>query len=1034
MAKIPGVKKLLFFLFLFFKYISVYPNPKPSFRTFGPTETKGSGTNWQIAQTKEGLIVVASSAGVKIFDGYTWELIKNRLNSEVYSIAYNQKDCNIYVGGLEDFGYVELDNSNKWTYISLYNLLPLSQTSFGKIWQTIIADDVYFISEKFIFQYDSKKITIHQPENNTFYKAFVYKNTLHVQEEGVGLFVIKDKKKIYVKNSDVFNDKLIEYILPYDNGIKVFFSDGVIASCKIENDAVHQLTFESNEVSTYIKAGSLRKILNLYDGNYAFALGNAGIVVTDSTFHILYMYNQENNIINEFVNDVYEDYFGNLWTAEDYLIRFINYGSPFSIFTYLDGIKGIIHSFFDVKNSIYISDQYNIYLFENNKVRSVFQSKEIIRNVQKVNENSALVLTNKAIYVFKDNNVKKLFDFSEGKSIFTFDSNNQIFGVYNNHLLLLFSIKSSKVTFEYIKTIDQAEISDVVVDGNKRIWFSTISSGVGFLYDDKLKFYDTKSGLPSYFNNRIVYVNNQIYILTQEGIYKPDKYYNNLRKTSDFGNYISNQFVTNISETKFGYFIKLTNEKNQNEYYLLDTDHTIENNFNKIFKYLPDRGFAGWYLTNENKLLISFIEGLYVLDLNKTHRLYQPLEISILQMLYNQKGYFDEKSNRIVLNYNHGPLQIFITSPYYEGQDKISYFYRLKNDENEWQELKNSNIIVLPQLPFGNYEIQIYARNIYGINSDIKTIPIYVKKPWYLNTYFIIIVILTVVISLVYIQKIRESYLAKKNKELEELVELRTKELLEEKRELERSKEELFELSKQRNQLLGVYAHDLKNPLSAIDGIKELMEVTIATSDLDEHTKAEMNEYLSMIKSSTTQMMGIIQDILSSVRHDTFKQKIDKKTVDIHDLLSEHFTLMNNYARQKNIRMHYEPKGKYIVNVDERKIGEVFQNLLSNAIKYSYENSTVEINVTTEVRDGKEYVKISIKDQGPGFTDEDKKKMFGLFQRLSAKPTKGESSTGLGLYIVKNYTELNDGFVELESTYGEGSTFHIYLPLVEKIV
>ncbi|MFN4299886.1 MAG: ATP-binding protein [Thermaurantimonas sp.] len=1028
------MRKFFIFLIIFLHSIFIYSNPKPLFKTFGPTITKGSGINWQVTQTKEGLIIVASSAGVKIFDGYNWEIVKNRLNSEVYSIHYNPEDCNIYVGGLEDFGYIELDNSNKWTYISLFNLLPLSQTSFGKIWQTIITENVYFISEKFIFEYDQMKITIHQPENNTFYKAFVYKNTFFVQEEGVGLFAIVGGKKKFIKNSNIFNDKLIEFILPTTQGAKVFFSDGVVAQCKIENNEVKDVIFESNQVSKYIKNGSLRKILHLFDGNYAFALGNAGVVITDSSFHIKCIYNQENKIINEFVNDIYEDYFGNLWTAEEYLIRFINYGSPYSIYTNSDGIFGVIHSFVDLKNAVYLSDQYNIYIFENSELKKIHQINEIIRKIYKIDENSFFVLTNKAIYIFEKQKFTKLFEFSEGKNIFTFDNANKIFGVYNNHLILIFSIKFSKVSFEFLKTLDQVEISDIVVDTNKRIWFSTTSSGVGFLFEGKIKFYDTKSGLPSYFNNRIVYVNNQIYILTQEGIFKPDKYLNNLRRTSDFGDYISKQFVTNINPSKFGLFIKLTNEKNQNEFYLINSSLTIDSDFNKIFKYLPERGFAGWHLTHDDKLLISFIEGLYVLDLNKSHRLYQPLEITVQQMLYNQKGYYDEKRNRIVLNYDYGPLQIFITSPYYEGQDKITYFYRIKNGNNEWQELKNSNIIVIPQLHFGNYEIQIYARNIYGINSEIKSIPIHVKTPWYLNLYFIIFLVILIVIILLYIQKLRESYLAKKNKELEELIQLRTKELIDEKKELERSKEELYELSKQRNQLLGVYAHDLKNPLSAIDGIKELMEVTISTTDLDESIKKELMEYLSMIKSSTTQMMSIIQDILSSVRQDSFKQKIDKKIVDIIEILSEHYSLMNNYARQKNIQIHFQPKGKYLVNVDERKIGEVFQNLLSNAIKYSNENSTVEIGINTEIRNGKEFVKISIKDQGPGFTEEDKKKMFGLFQRLSAKPTKGESSTGLGLYIVKNYTELNDGFVELESTYGEGSTFHIYLPLVEKIV
>lgn len=1026
-------KVLLSILYLTISH-TVISNPKPNIKVFGPSETKGSGANWQIMQSREGYIFVASSAGLKYFDGYKWDLIKNRLNSEIYSLDIDQKSCITYCGGLEDFGFVDLDENNKFTYFSLYNLLPASQLSFGKIWQTLILDHVYYVSNKFIFEFDGKKITVHNAENNSFYKAFILDDTFIVQEEGVGLFRIFDNKKIFIKNSDHFNDKLIEYILREGDRIKLFFSDGVVAEASLDQNVLSDIYFTSYDISMLIRKGKLNRILKLYDDNYAFALGNAGVAITNKNKKIKYVFNYENNLINGYVNDIFEDQLGNIWTAEDHLIRFINYGSPYSTFNYNDGIKGIVNSFIELGNQILFSDQFNIYSIRDYKIQVIHRFEESIRKLQSIDESRYFVLTNKNLYLSKDKSIKKILEFNDPKNLFIYSKVTNTYGIYNNHQIFFFSLKGDKIQIEFGKVIDQVELNDVVVDDEGRIWFSTTSSGVGYYFEDRFKFFDTKSGLPGYFNNRVVKINHQVYILTEEGILRSDKYLNSLRKTSDFPEYFKNVFVTNILETKFGYLIKINNKNNENEYYLINQNTSVDDELNKIFRFLPKRGFAGWYLSSDEKLYISFIDNLFILDFNKSHRLHQPLEITIQNILYGQKGHFDSKNNRIILNYNHGPLKLIVTSPYFEGQDKITYFYRIKNYLNQWQQVSNSNEIIISSLNFGKYELEIFASNIYGINSKVKTIRIQVKPPWYLSIYFLISVIILLTGAFYYYQKFQDNLLIKKNKELETLINLRTKELLEEKNELERSKEELFQLSIQKNKLLGVYAHDLKNPLSAIDGIKDLLEATIFESDIDESTKKEVAQYLQMIKTSTNQMMSIIQDLLSSVKEETFKQKIEKRIMDINELISEHYALMNNYARQKNIKVIFNPKGKLLVNVDVRKIGEVFQNLISNAIKYSKENTTVTIDVNLEKRNNKEYVKVSIKDQGPGFTDEDKKKMFGLFQRLSAKPTKGESSTGLGLYIVKNYTELHDGFVELESLYGQGSTFHVFLPLVEKVV
>jgi len=103
----------------------------------------------------------------------------------------------------------------------------------------------------------------------------------------------------------------------------------------------------------------------------------------------------------------------------------------------------------------------------------------------------------------------------------------------------------------------------------------------------------------------------------------------------------------------------------------------------------------------------------------------------------------------------------------------------------------------------------------------------------------------------------------------------------------------------------------------------------------------------------------------------------------------------------------------------------VLENLLSNAFKFSPPNTVVSFQIYREA----ENILFKINDQGPGFTDDDKKLVFSRFQKLSAQPTENESSTGLGLSIVKKYVKYLGGKVWLESEIGQGSTFYVSLPV-----
>jgi len=238
--------------------------------------------------------------------------------------------------------------------------------------------------------------------------------------------------------------------------------------------------------------------------------------------------------------------------------------------------------------------------------------------------------------------------------------------------------------------------------------------------------------------------------------------------------------------------------------------------------------------------------------------------------------------------------------------------------------------------------------------------------------------------------------------------------------DLARLNKELEEANQLKTELLGIAAHDLKNPLQTIMGFAAL----IGEESKENHSihKKAMN-----IRNASQKMVGLIHDLLETAAIDAGKLELNRRRSDLGllvQVISENFYLMAEAKRQ---RLQVCVEENCIVNVDAERMKEVIENLIGNAIKYSPHEKTIWVSV---FRYDKDKVRFSVKDEGQGLTQEDMKKLFGKFQRLSARPTGGESSTGLGLSIVKKLVELHDGKIWAESEgKDKGATFTVELAI-----
>ena len=239
--------------------------------------------------------------------------------------------------------------------------------------------------------------------------------------------------------------------------------------------------------------------------------------------------------------------------------------------------------------------------------------------------------------------------------------------------------------------------------------------------------------------------------------------------------------------------------------------------------------------------------------------------------------------------------------------------------------------------------------------------------------------------------------------------------------ELRVKNEALNELNKTKDRFLGMAAHDLRNPLTAIIGFSRLLEF-----QLDGRIEATQVDFIQRITRSATFMLTMVEDLLDMSAIESGQLKIEKQMIDLGELLRDNVAMNAELAASKSVSVRLEePKTTLAINVDPRRIEQVLNNLVSNAVKFSKPGSSVVLRARGTGQD----VSVSVFDEGPGIPKDEQSSLFKAFGRTSVRAPGGEKSTGLGLAIVKKIVEVHGGRVGLRSQVGEGTEFYFTLPL-----
>lgn len=256
-----------------------------------------------------------------------------------------------------------------------------------------------------------------------------------------------------------------------------------------------------------------------------------------------------------------------------------------------------------------------------------------------------------------------------------------------------------------------------------------------------------------------------------------------------------------------------------------------------------------------------------------------------------------------------------------------------------------------------------------------------------------------------------------KLKQKNKLILVQSREIKRQIQEQEKRNKEVGDLVHEKQQLIGLVSHDLKGPFNRIFALIQLMELT------NENLTEEQREYLGKIHQIVADGLSMIRNLLDNRRLED--QGIDHSPENLN-LSYAVGSLVKNYrtlAVKKKIQIHFEPPAQSMVLADKMYLNRIFENLISNALKFSPEGK----NIYVSIEEAEDKFLVKVKDEGPGITKEDQKNLYRKFQRLSARPTGGESSTGLGLSIVKALVEKMGSEIICESEEGIGTIFTVKL-------
>jgi len=961
--------------------------------------------NWSITQDQQGQMIVANQGGILRFDGLNWEHAPLP-NASAYAVA--RQGDKIIAAGHNTIGLVGNSAQNTLEFQALPALPP-----FGKIYRLLPFDGYTIVQSQQGFYILKDKQLLPWLQEFNIRRAFKCADSLYFQALDGKLFLYQEHSSQLIAQLDP-QSHLITWLgrLGPQTLLLATYKNGLI---RLDNGQPSPFPCELND---YLAKNIVVDGLRLKNGQIALATRLGGLVIIDETGHKHWLISKESGLRSNTLYCLFEDREGNLWLGLSYGIAKLELSSPFRFFAKSSAVPEMALCVTVHDDLIWVGATSGLFVGSN--------SRPFERVANMTASVWGLLSTAHGLICGSSNGIH-IIDPSHGMTTISDAPSLVLAGSALKDHVWFSASEEAIYQISYIarqwqvkkislKNIEQVRTLSSQKEGS--LWCGSESAGLWRLSPDQdgnwqQKDYSAYEGIGN--QMRVFSINQSLWLVSDGKL---------LCYQGDQDRFIANTQLGPPFDTGEAALFLLVESPDRElwacvndrlERFVNGGNGTYARHYRPFLR-LPRRQINQINYINQT-LLLATIDGLvqYAGQMNEESWDF-PCHISQLRFgsdLVYQRGTINHK-----IPYKQRDLELTLSAPFFQHEQATRFQFKLDGLDGDWSPWQQSPVTRFTNLPSGRFTLHARPRNVFEHLSSQASVVFTIAAPWYQTPAAYLAYLLLLSLLIWGIIRWRTTRLQTEKRQLEAIVNARTREISQQKDQLAEQAEKLQELDQLKSRFFANISHEFRTPLTLISGPVD----TLAAKMEDPATARTLRN----VQHQADRLLDLVNQLLELARFESGQMELKRRPIDLLCLLKGLFSSFESLADQKQIQLHFDTSLDTLpASLDQEKTERLMINLIGNAIKFTPQGGAISLQLLLNQKE----IEIIISDTGKGIPEDRLEDIFDRFTRIADQSE--APGTGIGLALAREIVHVHQGQIWAENIPQGGSRFIVRLPWIK---